>query len=86
MHRKTTLVLFAAALTVTFVFFASTPLFAVSVKTIYSFCSSGNCADGYGPVGGLILDSAGNLYGATLGGGTGLFDWKLRNSFRVDTE
>ncbi len=72
MHSKTTLVLFAVALSVTLGFFApTTPLFAVTVKTIYSFCSSGNCADGYGPVGGLILDGSGNLYGATLGGGTG---------------
>lgn len=70
--RKATLVLFSAALSVILGFLASTtPVFAVSVKTIYSFCSSANCADGTGPSGGVILDSAGNLYGTTAWGGTG---------------
>jgi uncharacterized repeat protein (TIGR03803 family) len=38
---------------------------------LYSFCPNpGNgCTDGTGPSGGLILDSAGNLYGTTLTGG-----------------
>jgi uncharacterized repeat protein (TIGR03803 family) len=39
---------------------------------VYSFCSKviyGKCADGAGPVAGLIMDSAGNLYGTTWAGG-----------------
>ncbi len=38
---------------------------------VYSFCSLGgsNCTDGSNPFGGLIEDSAGNLYGTTLNGG-----------------
>ena len=34
---------------------------------IYNFTGA---ADGFEPVGGLIIDSAGNLYGTTVGGGT----------------
>lgn len=37
--------------------------------TIYDFCSLPNCSDGAGPQSGLIVDSAGNLYGTTLWGG-----------------
>jgi uncharacterized repeat protein (TIGR03803 family) len=36
---------------------------------LYSFCSLNNCADGSGPSAGVILDSAGNLYGTTQFGG-----------------
>jgi uncharacterized repeat protein (TIGR03803 family) len=32
-----------------------------------------NCTDGSAPVGGLILDAAGNLYGTTYFGGNGTF-------------
>jgi len=39
-------------------------------KVIYSF--SNNNVDGQDPVVGLVRDSAGNLYGTTLSGGTGL--------------
>lgn len=35
----------------------------------YNFCSLSNCADGSGPVGSLIIDKAGNFYGATNRGG-----------------
>lgn len=38
-------------------------------KTLYSFCSQANCADGTGPQGTLILDTNGNLYGTAAGGG-----------------
>lgn len=41
---------------------------------LYNFCPAQNppdCLDGYGPVSGLIMDKAGNLYGTTMGGGRG---------------
>jgi uncharacterized repeat protein (TIGR03803 family) len=34
-------------------------------KVLYNFCSQPNCADGSLPLGGLIHDSSGNLYGTT---------------------
>ena len=41
-------------------------------KTVlYSFCSAHGCSDGDGPVGGVILDSSGDLYGMTSNGGSG---------------
>jgi uncharacterized repeat protein (TIGR03803 family) len=40
---------------------------------IYSFCFISNCADGNQPLGGLVMDSGGNLYGMTLYGGTAQF-------------
>ena len=39
------------------------------LKLLYKFCSLSNCADGVSPTGMLILDTAGNLYGTTSGGG-----------------
>jgi uncharacterized repeat protein (TIGR03803 family) len=36
---------------------------------LYNFCSQNNCTDGANPIGGLIRDTAGNLYGTTLSGG-----------------
>jgi uncharacterized repeat protein (TIGR03803 family) len=39
-------------------------------SVIYNFCSQPHCADGSSPSGGVIFDSAGNLYGVTSGGGT----------------
>jgi uncharacterized repeat protein (TIGR03803 family) len=46
---------------------------AATYKVVYSFCSrkSGNgiCHDGRSPNGGVVADSLGNLFGATLDGG-----------------
>jgi hypothetical protein len=36
-------------------------------NVLYTFCPEANCPDGALPQGGVILDSAGNLYGATWG-------------------
>jgi uncharacterized repeat protein (TIGR03803 family) len=36
---------------------------------LYSFCTQTKCADGVYPEAGVIRDSAGNLYGTTVGGG-----------------
>jgi uncharacterized repeat protein (TIGR03803 family) len=43
-----------------------------TLKTLYSFCSLANCADGEIPLASLIMDDAGRLYGTTGYGGTGL--------------
>lgn len=40
------------------------------LTTLYNFCSQPNCTDGAQPVN-LTFDTAGNLYGVTLGGGAG---------------
>ena len=42
-------------------------------KRIHSFCHRPNCVDGAIPLGKLIMDTAGNLYGTTLGGGRSVF-------------
>jgi uncharacterized repeat protein (TIGR03803 family) len=39
------------------------------LTTLYSFCSEYGCPDGAGPYGGVVQDSAGNLYGTTEAGG-----------------
>jgi uncharacterized repeat protein (TIGR03803 family) len=39
-----------------------------NLKTLYSFCSQSNCADGTEPYAGLIQATNGNLYGTTEGG------------------
>jgi len=36
---------------------------------LYNFCSEPECRDGGGPMGGLIFDPEGSLYGTTEGGG-----------------
>jgi uncharacterized repeat protein (TIGR03803 family) len=41
-----------------------------ALTAVYSFCPQTGCADGAGPVSGLILGTDGNFYGTTSGGGT----------------
>jgi uncharacterized repeat protein (TIGR03803 family) len=40
-----------------------------SLQSLYSFCPERGCQDGKFPSTGVVEDSAGNLYGATAGGG-----------------
>ena len=37
---------------------------------VYTFCTQGNCTDGYAPLPAMVWDEAGDLYGFTGGGGT----------------
>lgn len=41
-----------------------------NLTTLYNFCSRANCADGQGPMAGLVLGTNGNFYGTTYYGGT----------------
>ena len=41
-----------------------------SESVLYKFCFVSQCADGYNPLGGLVQDGAGNLYGTTFAGGS----------------
>jgi uncharacterized repeat protein (TIGR03803 family) len=45
------------------------PAQAQTETVLYSFCSMPNCIDGSAPVGNLVLDPQGNVYGTTLDGG-----------------
>lgn len=38
-------------------------------SVIYTFCSASDCADGASPSGGVLMDSAGSLFGTTVNGG-----------------
>ena len=38
-------------------------------STLYNFCSRSNCTDGFSPEN-ITLDSAGNIYGIAVGGGS----------------
>jgi hypothetical protein len=38
-------------------------------RVLYDFCLVTNCADGSNPMGGLLFDAAGNMYGVTESGG-----------------
>jgi uncharacterized repeat protein (TIGR03803 family) len=40
-----------------------------TLTTLYSFCSQAGCADGDGPLGGVVQAGDGNFYGTTWGGG-----------------
>lgn len=46
-------------------------------ETLYDFCAKAGCADGSAPVGRLIADVNGNLYGATRAGANGGTAFKL---------
>lgn len=39
-------------------------------RRLHSFCKKANCTDGSDPIAGLVIDTAGNLYGTTKFGGT----------------
>lgn len=49
---------------------------------LYRFCSAENCVDGAAPIGTLIMDAAGTLFGATRGGGT---DCRLERPYGCGT-
>jgi uncharacterized repeat protein (TIGR03803 family) len=40
---------------------------AGKLTTLYDFCALANCADGFGPFGGLLQATNGNFYGTTYG-------------------
>ena len=56
----------SAALTLAIVLVSAPFVHAQSFTVIYNFSGG---ADGAGPSGGLTLDTPGNLYGTTVGGG-----------------
>ena len=58
-----------------------------SESALYKFCSVSQCADGYNPLGGLVQDGAGNLYGTTFAGGSsfGTYDNGGGTVFKVDS-
>jgi uncharacterized repeat protein (TIGR03803 family) len=37
-----------------------------TLTTLYSFCSQGNCTDGYQPIAGLVQAASGDFYGTTI--------------------
>jgi uncharacterized repeat protein (TIGR03803 family) len=45
--------------------------------TLYSFCAKDGCTDGSSPLGRLIADASGNLYGVTRAGGSGGTAYRL---------
>jgi len=67
------LILLAAASTIVLGLLAAAPAYgAGKEKTLYSFCSRPDCADGAIIFqAGLVFDAAGNLYGTTVAGGRG---------------
>jgi len=42
------------------------------IHSFNAICNQAGCSDGFQPFAGLIQDAAGNLYGTTLSGGTGI--------------
>jgi uncharacterized repeat protein (TIGR03803 family) len=68
--RKRSIMLIANLVAVSGLLTSAVPVLAANTEQVlYSFCSLSDCTDGLGPAGGLIFDGAGNLYGATTGGG-----------------
>jgi uncharacterized repeat protein (TIGR03803 family) len=65
-------------------------VFKISAKgketVLYYFCGQPNCTDGGNPTGGLIADSAGNLYGTTQYGGTGCGGAGCGTVFKFSTD
>jgi len=61
-----TRVALAAALTLFLPVLFARPSLAATINVLYTFAGG---TDGAGPYGGLIFDSAGNLYGTTVSGG-----------------
>lgn len=53
-----------------------------SFTTLYNFCSISGCSDGQGPIGSVQIDSAGNIFGAAVGGAAlnGSLIWELSSS------
>jgi uncharacterized repeat protein (TIGR03803 family) len=49
-------------------------------KVLHDFCARQDCKDGANPVAGLIMDGAGNVYGATIFGGRGYGRGRHRSS------
>jgi uncharacterized repeat protein (TIGR03803 family) len=51
-----------------------------SLTVLHTFCPGGNCNDGAFPVGGVVIDPAGAVFGTTSEGGTAndgvAFEWK----------
>src|SRR5215471_16665833 len=45
------------------------PTHAAKLKTIHQFCTIVGCQDGVLPIGGLVSDASGRLYGVTAHGG-----------------
>ncbi len=75
----------ALALILIVVLFAATAFSATQMQALHSFHSGGK--SGYLPVGGVIFDSAGNLYGTTFdGGGTGCDDLGCGTVFELTPE
>jgi len=56
------------------------------LTTLYSFCSTLNCADGSYPYAGLVQDSHGMFYGTTEYGGTGSCSLGCGTVFRITKE
>jgi len=55
-----------------------------TLSTIHSFCWEGDdCGDGSGPLGGLLLATDGNFYGATEQGGNAICPYGCGTVFRV---
>lgn len=78
---RQTLVL--TATTATIAWFTASDAAAWTLKTLHAFCDQVSCADGAGPLGGLVMDAGGNLYGTTQFGGANnrgvVFELKPKN-------